>query len=375
MEHKGKSLPGRIRKGISHGKGQLAELGAILVVGPQNPTPRHASCDRPGSELSPDADQAVLVEGSLACVEILGRSVLERTVERVCRMGAQIISVVMDEASSNLDSAFRRPLNNVTLHITDEPWAAAAQMLSEYAERGIETAFVAGLGGYVEFDAEEMLQFHRQHRQASTRAFHGQGALDFWVIDCNRTDKTARFFDFWAPTPSAAYPLCGYVNPLAHPSDLRRLVVDGLQGRCQLSPIGREIKPRVWVDDGAHLHRRARVVAPAYIGRASSVREDTLITRFSNVESFCEVDYGTVIEDASVLSNTYVGIWLDVPHAVVCGSKLLNLSRNVTLNVADASMLRRNIALRQEISHEIPLEVAGGRFFGSLSQRSEMANR
>jgi len=39
----------------------LAELGAILVVRPQNSTPRHASCDRPGSELSPDADQAVLV--------------------------------------------------------------------------------------------------------------------------------------------------------------------------------------------------------------------------------------------------------------------------------------------------------------------------
>jgi NDP-sugar pyrophosphorylase family protein len=250
-------------------------------------------------------------------------------------------------------------------------------MLGEYAERGIETALVAGLGGYVEFDAEEMLQFHRQERQASTRAFNGQGALDLWVIDCNRSEKTAGNFDLWAApaTRSAAYPLCGYVNPLAHARDLRRLVVDALQGRCQLSPIGREIKPRVWVDDGAHLHRRARVVAPAYIGRASSVREDTLITRFSNVESFCEVDYGTVIEDTSVLSNSYVGIWLDVPHAVVCGSKLLNLSRNATLNVADASMLRRNIALPKEISRQIPVEVAGGRFFGSLSQRSEMVNR
>src|ERR1700687_5886001 len=124
MEHKGKSLPGRIRKGISPGEGQLAELGAILVVGPQTPTPRHASCDRPGSELSPDADQAVVVEGSLACVEVLGRSVLERTGERLCRVGVQIISVVMDEASSNLNSAFRRPWNNATLHLSDEPWAA-----------------------------------------------------------------------------------------------------------------------------------------------------------------------------------------------------------------------------------------------------------
>ncbi len=183
------------------------------------------------------------MEGSLACVEILGRSVLERTIERLCRMGVQIISVVMDEASSNLNSTFRRPLSRAR--------------------------------------------------------------------------------------------------------DLRRLVVDALQGRCQLSPKGREIKPRVWVDDGAQLHRRARVVAPAYIGRASSVREDTLITRFSNVESFCEVDYGTAIEDSSVLSNSYVGIWLDVSHAVVCGSKLLNLSRNATLNLADCEHAQKKYCASQ----------------------------
>jgi len=39
-----------------------AELGAILVVGPQNSTPRPASCDRSGSELRPDADQSVVVD-------------------------------------------------------------------------------------------------------------------------------------------------------------------------------------------------------------------------------------------------------------------------------------------------------------------------
>jgi NDP-sugar pyrophosphorylase family protein len=377
------SLPGRVGNNRFPGEGHLTELGAIVVVGPQNSTPGHASCDRPGSELSPEADQAVVVEGSLACVEILGRSVLERTIERLCRMGVQVISVVMDEASSNL-SAFHRPLNHATLQLTAEPWAAAARMLGQYAERGIETALVAGLGGYVEFDAEEMFEFHRQQRQASTRAFHGQRALDLWVVDSKRSENSRGKFDFWAlpATRTAAYPLDGYVNPLAHARDLRRLVVDALQRRCQLSPVGREIKPRVWVDDGARLHRRARVIAPAYIGRASSVREDTLITRFSNLESFCQVDYGTVIEDSSVLSNSYVGIWLDVSHAVVCGSKLLNLSRNRTLNLADASMLRRNIAVRKDkdkdadkdISREIPVEVAGATF-RSLSRRSEMGNR
>jgi NDP-sugar pyrophosphorylase family protein len=333
--------------------------------------PRPTSREGRSAEVSLSGAPAVLVEGSLACVEILGRSVLERTVERLGRSGVQIISVVMDAASANQTAAFRYPQNDVTVHIADEPWAAAGQILSGHAERGIDTAFVAGLGTYVEFDPEEMLQFHRQERKASTRAFSGQDPVDLWVIDCNHVDQN---FDTWTMTEtrSAVYPLCGYVHPLSHPRHLRRLVADSFQGRCQLSPVGKEIKPRVWVDDGANLHRRARVVAPAYIGRASSVREDSLITRFSNIESFSEVDYGTVIEDTSVLSNSYVGIWLDVSHAIVCGNKLVNLSRNVTLNIADPSMLRKNIAVRKDMGREIPVGIATGRLFGSLSQRSEM---
>jgi len=58
----------------------------------------------------------------------------------------------------------------------------------------------------------------------------------------------------------------------------------------------------------------------------------------------CYIDYGTVIEDSSVLKNSYVGIWLDVSHAVVGGNKLMNLERNVLLEISDPSLIREHEA-------------------------------
>ena len=92
---------------------------------------------------------------------------------------------------------------------------------------------------------------------------------------------------------------------------------------------------------------------PAYIGRASKILEDTLITRCSNIERDCYVDYGTVIEDSSILPNTHIGIWLDVCHAVVNGNKLLSLGRNVTLEISDRSIMRAASSVREAAKDHI----------------------
>ena len=70
----------------------------------------------------------------------------------------------------------------------------------------------------------------------------------------------------------------------------------------------------------------------------------------SNVESNCQIDYGTIVEDSSILSNTYVGIGLDVSHSIVNGDQLLNLEQGVAVEIADPGMIRRNSVLRQEAS-------------------------
>ena len=87
------------------------------------------------------------------------------------------------------------------------------------------------------------------------------------------------------------------------------------------------------------MHRRARIVAPAYIGRNVKVQANALVTRCSNLERGCEVGYGTVVEDASILRDTCLGTGLDVTHAVVWGRNLINLRHDVALEINDPKLV------------------------------------
>jgi len=315
-------------------------LGAIVVVG--------AESTAHGRRASARADwtrDAGLFSDPLTCAEVLGRTVVEHIVERFVSATVEVVTVLVHSAVCELLSPFRRSFDRVTVQAADDLEAALAATLNRYAADGVDYAFVIDGNSYTECDFIDLLWFHRGSHRAITRTFDCGGPLNLTVTTCAKAQASdAR--KFLAPeveTGSDCYFISDGVHRLLHPQDVRSLVQDALHGRCEIRPWGKEIRPGVWVDDGAQLHKRARIVAPAYIGRGSIVREDTVITRCSNIENLCYIDYGTVIEDSSVLTNSYVGIWLDVTHAMVQGNHLWNLPRNVGVEIADPSVVRQNV--------------------------------
>lgn len=327
-------------------------LGAILVVEPES---GKAFANVGSPEASPVERTDFLASGPLTCVEVLGRSVMERTIDRFVKADVQTISIQVQAGALDLLPAWRTSLlSNVDTVVADNVWTGVAKALEEFSENGIDYAFVCKANAHLEADLVDLFQFHRQTRQTVTRASDNEGFLDLWISGCGEAAQ-AMFADP-ETTPRTGkdggwpvtYFVKEYVNRLAHPRDLRRLVADAFRRRCEVVPVGQEIRPGVWVDEGAQIDRRARIVAPAYLGCGSVIREDTLITRFSNIERFSFVDYGTVVEDSSILTNTYVGIWLDMCHAVVQGNQLLNLAHNVSLEIADPSLIRANMAVKKE---------------------------
>ena len=75
-----------------------------------------------------------------------------------------------------------------------------------------------------------------------------------------------------------------------------------------------------------------------------------MITRCSNVEMNSYVDFGTAVEDSSILSDTYVGIGLDLSHSVVDGGDVLNLQHHVHLHITDPVVMRRFAAKARQDS-------------------------
>lgn len=314
-------------------------LGAIVVVGGALEA-LSSTAPQPGTQ------ESVLTEPP-ECVEIMGRSMVDRTVERFVRAGVEVVTVLVPAGIPLVTPAISAGVADVKVQVSSDIPSAITQKFAEYASNGIDHTFLVAGSLYTETDLLDLFYFHREARQPATRACERQMPLDLWVVDCAKAQNVT-LESLFAQCSAVSYFIREYVNCVAHARDMRRLVSDVLRGRCAMRPSGVEVKPGIWIEDGADVHRRARIVSPAYIGTGSKVREDTLITRCSSIERDCFVDYGTVIEDSSILANTHIGIWLDVAHSVADGNKLFNLERNVILEISDPSVMRANGAVAQE---------------------------
>jgi NDP-sugar pyrophosphorylase family protein len=275
----------------------------------------------------------------LACTEILGQSMLDRTVQRLRRANADPITVLVDDRIDQFQIAVDQS-HLIQLSWVRDAWVAAQEVIQVYHDLQVESTLFAASNVYAELDLAEAVHFHQERHEPVTRIRDDSGPLDSWIIASGEWSQSQDLRRALSGGHESWYVFGGYVNRLAHPRDLRRLVVDSFNSRCQVRPIAVERRPGVWIAEDAHVNPKARIVAPVFIGAGSKIEDQCLITRCSNVERNSEVDCGTVVEDSSVLSDSYVGIGLEITHSVVDGSTLYNLRHDVTVEIADHDLIR-----------------------------------
>ena len=303
---------------------------------------------------------------SLACVELFGQSALERMVVRFRQAGLRSVSVI---ASSDCLSLYETKEVRITVpKISEDRGALLKRMLLRDLQRGIDTVLVAEVGAYVEIDLPAALQFHRTIAQPITPIHDAHGCLAYWIVDVPRVLANPDFslpLDentlINAPAPWLEH---GYVNRLETPRDFRTLVIDSFLGRCSIKPSGREVKPGVWVEGGARVHKTARLVAPCYVGSDARVQAGAVITRCSNLERNCEVGEGSLVFDASLFPHTMVGRGLDISTAIVDRVDFVDLARNVSLHIQDPNLISDVPPQKQHVPAYLP-EYEGAGLHGS----------
>ena len=304
--------------------------GAIVIAEPENRNCLGTAVT--SQSFSPIENRMSFPAG----IELLGESVLSRLFQALDQASMKGLSLLKQH---NLEGLSFETLKNVKTYSTPDVWSAVLQELLHYKTKGSHPVLLVRAGAYMEFDPGDLLRFHKESEATVTRASDDNGPLDLWVVDpsvlTETNDLRGRL-----QAAKASYHVRGYVNRLQHWQDIRRLVVDGLGGTCGFRPRGSEIRPGVWIADGAEVKRGARIIALAFIGRDVRISDQCLITRCSNIESNSHIDHGTLVDDSSVLSNTYVGIGLDVSHSVADGGFLRNLRHGVTLEIADPVVMR-----------------------------------
>jgi hypothetical protein len=277
-------------------------------------------------------------ETPLACLEILGASLVERTAERLNRSGVSRIWLLADDhAAQYIPWHLRKHLARVQSPSDEE--AAVDRISREEARRGIKTILLVGVGPYFEFDLADILRFHHAQGAGSTLICDGDGGLPFWIFGAGDRARTGIFGR--SDGAAQTYLLNGYTNRLTDPVQLRCLITDAFEGRCGLRPRGRELSPGIWVGYGARIHRDAELIPPVYVGTKARLDASAVVAQFSNVECRSVIGYGSMVERSSVFACTHVGRGLDVFDAVVDGGKLLSLNRNVAVEINDPTILAK----------------------------------
>jgi len=315
----------------------------------------------------------------LALHDVLGKSVLARTIQRLQHFGiAQFTTVCEESTAAALDARTRQEFNVVV----EERglWRSAEGVFNDFVQKGAELVLILRVGPYADLDYEDFIQFHLEQHGRATVAVDARGyRIGIVALCASRRNDAAYLFRHNMEefrVPCVQYPFRGYVNRLITPADLRQLSVDALLQHNQVHPIGREIRPGVWAGPHARIHPRSRIVAPAYIGERAKLRASAVVTRFTCVEHHAVVDCGTVLENASIAPYTYVGAGLDINYAIVGRNRIASLRRNVEVEIKDPRLVSTLAtsaparALRDvaALAAYLPQQVVRGMF--SRSQRT-----
>jgi len=285
-------------------------------------------------------------EMPLALLDILGRSVLLRTIDRLRVAGVAEIAVLSD---TELPSP--RP-NTARFSVTLPKgfWEEALQHVRRLARQS-ECVLLLRLGSWAEVDYAAMVTQHRRSGAPLTQAcLPDLQELDVFVISSSSVAEAAALLrgelrdQRIAP---ALHETSGYVNPMKEPADLRKLVLDSFAGEAAVSPWGNELRPGVWMGFGARVHRDARIVAPAFVGAFCDVHSGAVVTRGSSLEHHSELDCATVVESSSVLPYTRVGAGLDVEQSIVGFRQVHSMQHQITVDIEDPHLIG---ATRQSLS-------------------------
>ena len=277
----------------------------------------------------------------LATIDVLGRSPLLRVVHELERLNVSRITVLTEIG----DPVLSLPPRLNYLSFDRNRAAEAANRILEQANRFSPDSLILAirLCPYAEIDYADLLRFHQQQDRNVTAVFENESdAPCAFVVDTTRRNELAYLIRHTFSTvrhPFSIYPFVGYSNPLSTIADLRRLAIDSFCHNAKLRPIGIEQRPGIWIGHGASIHPRARIVAPAFIGAHSKVRACALVTRCSVLEHHVHVGAGAMVENATLLPATSIGPALDVARAVAGFRRLVDLRRNVEVEMTDSRLL------------------------------------
>ncbi len=112
-------------------------LGAIVVIGTHDEALGHEFVHG-----TPEMGVRDPFGEAVACIEVVGRSTVERIIDRFLSAEVEVVSVFIEAEASRQQLRFRKLTENVTVEVVDEIHSAVDRKLTDYAHSGIEHSVI-----------------------------------------------------------------------------------------------------------------------------------------------------------------------------------------------------------------------------------------
>ena len=274
------------------------QLGALVVTQGSNP------------------ESGAVADSWISTWPVVGKTVVERWIDRVRELGVGMVSVVDREAE--------RPIRIV-----------------DWAKEGVEQILLILSGAYAEIDLADLIHFHHEGQNRITRVFDKKGPLGISLLNRGAVLKGGVQCGLDQTLKSSRYDFLGYVSRLSSTMAYRQLVQDALEGRCEIQPTGYQADEKIWMDPSARVDASAKIQGPCYIGANTRIHAGVTVTGYSSIERNCEIDMGTSLDHACILPNTYLAPGLLIRNSVVDGTRLEQLEKGVTVDLGRAALAAR----------------------------------
>jgi hypothetical protein len=106
---------------------------------------------------------------------VLGRNIIERTLDRMHGTGVQQVSVISESPDCDFHEYNVSNSNPGVAGPGETFWTAWDRVVSQYLNQGVDLLLLARLGPYIELNIADLVRFHRGVHSELTQVYDGRG--------------------------------------------------------------------------------------------------------------------------------------------------------------------------------------------------------
>lgn len=183
-------------------------------------------------------------------------------------------------------------------------------------------------------------------------------------------------------------PMYGYITDgyWCDVGDLRAYMqshINIMEGKVSVNIPGKEIREKVWVDEGAEIEDNVSINAPSIIGRNSKIKKDSVIDSYSVVGEHNIINERSGIKRSIIWKNCIIDRNVQLRGSVICNK--VHLKDNVSTFeysvigddtvIKDNGVIKPNIKIWPNKLIDAGVEVNANLVWGSKFTRSIFGNR